>query len=554
MSALPWMVLATACGGADQSNKQTDDSTPHAPDDIDGDGYSDDDCDDANASVFPGAAEKCDGLDNDCDEVVDDEAVDAPTWHRDDDADGYGSDTETLVDCEPPTGFVATSGDCDDTLASVHPSAKELCNDGLDNDCVVGGDDACRLRGTLADDATWDIKSPYGLWGIADTSALARAGDVIGDDAPDLLVGLPHYDEAKGTGAAVLCASPLNEVASLDTCVFIAGQRQYGAAGQSVTGAGDLDEDGVDDFLVGEPGGGTESHAYFFYGPVTEDTSVDDADVAFSSEWGGMAASSTKGPPIDGTLTVAVSDPDCVYLLDPNQGNGLVEAPGYPGLVATLVGAPHSDAGEVVHDMGDVSGDGASDLGIGSNPVDSHSDAPSAVYLVADPSEGLTSLSDAEARFDHAERFGAAHDENGDGYEDVLVASDSPTVLRLFLGPVDGAYDVSETGDDEASIEFAAPLGVASSLDPTGVDFDGDFLSDIAYVSFVDSEESGLSLQYAPVAGALDASDVDLIVATHSEFSGGGALENVGDTDNDGHEDLITISSGDLHLLLGAGI
>jgi hypothetical protein len=47
----------------------------------------DDDCDDTNAGVYPGAIEVCDDIDQDCDSVVDDSAIDAPTWYVDADRD-----------------------------------------------------------------------------------------------------------------------------------------------------------------------------------------------------------------------------------------------------------------------------------------------------------------------------------------------------------------------------------------------------------------------------------------------------------------------------------
>ncbi len=95
----------------------------------------DGDCDDANAAIFPGAADPCeggDGIDNDCNGLVDDQ--DAPIWFVDADGDGWGADIGLIQVCTAPPDYVSQGGDCDDTNVNVFPGSAELC-DGLDNDC-----------------------------------------------------------------------------------------------------------------------------------------------------------------------------------------------------------------------------------------------------------------------------------------------------------------------------------------------------------------------------------------------------------------------------------
>ena len=90
------------------------------------------DCNDSNAAVHPGAAEACNGIDDDCDGQVD-EAV-GSLWYQDADGDGYGNATVSQQACSKPSGYVADSSDCNDSNAAVHPGAAEVCN-GIDDDC-----------------------------------------------------------------------------------------------------------------------------------------------------------------------------------------------------------------------------------------------------------------------------------------------------------------------------------------------------------------------------------------------------------------------------------
>lgn len=91
------------------------------------------DCDDTNASVHPGATELCNGIDDDCNGLVDDNVV-TSTYYADADGDGYGDLAVDSVACAPPVGYVSNSNDCDDTNNAINPGATETCN-GIDDNC-----------------------------------------------------------------------------------------------------------------------------------------------------------------------------------------------------------------------------------------------------------------------------------------------------------------------------------------------------------------------------------------------------------------------------------
>lgn len=87
-------------------------------DDLDGDGMTDcaGDCNDNDPSIYFGAAEICDGLDNNCDGTV-------PVNETDVDNDGF-------MGCQ----------ECNDANQFVYPGAAEVCNNGIDDDCDGSAD------------------------------------------------------------------------------------------------------------------------------------------------------------------------------------------------------------------------------------------------------------------------------------------------------------------------------------------------------------------------------------------------------------------------------
>ncbi|MEL6341699.1 MAG: putative metal-binding motif-containing protein [Myxococcota bacterium] len=113
------------------------------------------DCDDGDDAVYPGADELCNDIDDNCDETVDeDTAVDARTWHRDRDEDGFGDAADAAISCEAPDGYVLDNQDCRDDDDTIFPGADEVAYDDIDQDC--DGEDLCDVDGDGIDGLSCD--------------------------------------------------------------------------------------------------------------------------------------------------------------------------------------------------------------------------------------------------------------------------------------------------------------------------------------------------------------------------------------------------------------
>jgi hypothetical protein len=91
------------------------------------------DCNDSNGSVYPGATEICNGLDDNCNSQID-EGVQT-VFFIDNDSDNYGNASVAILGCTAPAGYTADNNDCNDTNAAINPGAQEILGNNIDDNC-----------------------------------------------------------------------------------------------------------------------------------------------------------------------------------------------------------------------------------------------------------------------------------------------------------------------------------------------------------------------------------------------------------------------------------
>lgn len=168
--------------------------------DQDGDGITEEqgDCDDNDANRFPGAPELCDGEDDDCDTVIDEEGVDT-FWYTDIDGDTFGDPLSEVESCQSPgDSYVQDKADCNDRDPAIHPGIEETC-DGVDEDCDGTIDEGCGYGpGAVQVTASWETGADVDL-AVTDprgetVSATHRQVSSGGEIDREARAGCPRFD------------------------------------------------------------------------------------------------------------------------------------------------------------------------------------------------------------------------------------------------------------------------------------------------------------------------------------------------------------------------
>jgi hypothetical protein len=583
-SAIGFWTFTAGCGGkleCGDGTKEVDgecisstDSDPDSIPDQDGDGFvSADDCDDTEAAAHPGADERCDGIDNDCDGQIDeDDAIDQSIFFSDLDGDGYGTADSPITACSQPENTVGDDTDCDDTNIGVHPGAIEVWYDGIDSDCAgdvdddrdgdgfAGGpdgsdcDDEEPLAYPLAEEVCGDgidnncdgslgecglsgeimaIEAHARLLGAGDDTfagaSVSFLGDITEDTIPDMLIGSPRLDTDLGAnvGGAIVVGGSVSGIIDLTEQHGIYGVETGWMAGTGVKSAGDLNLDGTEDLLIIVPGdGGAELEGidtgdatsapragavHFFGGPVTSDTNLNTSIHMFRG-------------------------------FHTDHGIGAVTV------------------------LGDQDGDGRNEVAFGLSNDDHRGDGAGAVIVVNSPWSGDTSpdegfrLSGSGPGEAAGSSLASPGDLNGDGLDDLLVGAPmaesappgsphdetdpvrvdagavyvlyGPIRRDMFLDDADAIY-VGENDSDHAGSTLAA----------TG-DLNDDGIADIMIGApgwDRESPDTGTAyIVYGPAArgGSLGGAHVKLR-GVEGYGRAGFALSGAGDTDGDGHREVL---------------
>ena len=560
--------------------------------DVDGDGYGDSDqtltgcdapddfvsrdgdCDDAEVTISPGAAESCDDVDEDCDGVVDEDPTDGRTGYADGDGDGWGAG-EPVFACTLPTRHVTRDGDCDDEDVDIHPEATEWCDE-VDEDCdgTVDEDAADALEGHLDAD-----RDGYGRdTGISWSCTLPDGYLEVGGDCDDEDTGVsPDAVEVCSDGVDNDCdGTPAGCALWGGMSLVGADRRYYGAdagegAGSSLSGVGDFDGDGVLDWVVGAPEDDDVVNAggavYLVLGPSSGGPRLSDQALVLQGleSYGRFGASVAGGGDVDGDgfgeLIVGAPYDDSAA----NQGGAvyLFEGP-LTGVLdteaATAVVLPEdagTQLGFSVAGGEDLDGDGLPEWVGGARWLHGDGTERGGVVVVSGVPTGTLELDDTVVVSGDADGDGfgetvaLAPDLDGDGYAELLVGA---PYVDVGVEQAGAAYRYGGGVGDPERLATLQGSDVNEYLGSGVAGGDGWFAVVAPGQEASDGAVIGAAYWVAgTVTGVMETSDVAVRRSGQADTEAATAVAFAGDVDGDGHGDWLVTAPGEATGGPGAG-